>query len=167
MSISYRLLTEGDAPAFLTIRQRSLREHPDMFTSTAEEWGLELRTYIDRIIANPTIGAYDADTLVGHATLGIIARDRSKIRHKVEVWSVYTAPEVRRQGVAREMMIHLIEEARNRGFEAIVLSAASHNALARRLYETLGFSRYATEPKHVKLPDGSYVDTDWMQLELT
>ena len=164
--IAYRFLVGADAPAFRDIRLRSLREHPDMYGSTPEEWGDELETYRDRIAACPTLGAFDGGALVGMAILGVDGRDRAKTRHKVEVWSVYTAPESRGRGVARAMMGLLLDEARRRGYEAVMLTVASHNAGARRLYESLGFRCYGTEPRHVKLPDGRYVDDDLMQLEL-
>ena len=163
--IAYRFLVEADAPAFRDIRLRSLREHPDMYGSTPEEWGEELEIYRDRIVACPTMGAFDGDALVGMAILGVVGRDRAKTRHKVEVWSVYTAPEARGRGVARRMMGLLLDEARRRGYEAAMLTVASHNAAARGLYESLGFRRYGTEPKHVKLADGRYVDDDLMQID--
>jgi ribosomal protein S18 acetylase RimI-like enzyme len=166
MTATIRLLTIADAGAFRDIRQRSLRDHTDMFTSTAEEWGLELETYSSRIASCPTIGAFDGNDLVGAAILGVVGRDRTKTRHKCEVWSVYTAPEVRRRGIARLMMERVIDEARRHGYEALVLTVASHNGRARRLYESLGFFCYGTEPRHVKLPDGRYIDDDLMQLDL-
>jgi ribosomal protein S18 acetylase RimI-like enzyme len=164
--IEYRILEAADAPAFRDMRLRSLREHPDMYGSTPEEWGEHLQTYIDRIAECPVFGAFHEGLLVGMAILGVTGRDRAKTRHKVEIWSVYTVPQMRGRGIGRAMLERVIEEARRRGYEAAMLTVASHNAAARRLYEALGFRCYGTEPRHVKLPDGRYVDDDLMQLDL-
>ena len=164
--IAYRILEKADAPAFRDIRLRSLREHPDMFGSTPEEWGEDIRTYIDRIVECPVFGAFHDAQIVGMAILGVTGRDRTKTRHKVEIWSVYTAPQMRGRGIGRAMLERVIEEARRRGYEAAMLTVASHNKAARRLYESLGFRCYGTEPRRVRLPDGRYIDDDLMQLEL-
>ncbi|MGL4241862.1 MAG: GNAT family N-acetyltransferase, partial [Beijerinckiaceae bacterium] len=161
-----RRLTEADAAAFRDIRLRSLRDHPEHYASTPEEWGEDLATYRERIAALPVIGAFADDRLVGTAILGVSARDKTKTRHKCEVWSVYTAPEARRRGIARDVMLHVIAEARQLGFEALVLCVTSHNTAGRKLYRSLGFQRFGTEPRHLKLPDGSYIDEDHMQLDL-
>jgi ribosomal protein S18 acetylase RimI-like enzyme len=161
-----RLLTEADAPAFRMIRLRSLHEHPDMFGSTPEEWGTDLQLYMDRIAACPTVGVFENDVLVAMGVLGVVGRTQTKTRHKVDVWSVYVAPEARRRGHSRRIMEQLIDEARKRGYEAIVLTVAAHNSAACRLYESLGFFRYGTEPRHAKLADGRYVDDHLMQRDL-
>jgi ribosomal protein S18 acetylase RimI-like enzyme len=161
-----RLLTAADAPAFRTLRLRSLHDHPDMFGSTPEEWGTDLQLYSDRIAACPTFGVFEHDALVAMGVLGVVGRTMTKIRHKVEVWSVYVTPEVRGRGHSRRIMAQLIAEAHDRGYEAIVLTVAAHNSAACQLYESLGFFRYGTEPRHAKLADGRYVDDHLMQLDL-
>ncbi len=165
-TVDIRLLRDADAPAFLDIRLRSLRDHPDAYASTPEEWGDDIAVYRERIAALPVIGAFTGPRLVGMAIVGVNARDKAKTRHKCELWSVYAAPEVRRQGVGRALVLRAIEEARQRGFEAIVLSVSNHNAAGKRLYASLGFVRFGTEPRHLKLPDGRYLDEDYMQLDL-
>ncbi len=53
------------------------------------------------------------------------------------VSSVYTRPDYRRQGVARHLMSMLIEEARARGLQRLVLWSSD---MGRPLYEDLGFA---------------------------
>jgi ribosomal protein S18 acetylase RimI-like enzyme len=161
-----RRLSAADAPAFGTLRLRSLHEHPDMFGSTPEEWGTDLQTFIDRIAACPTFGVFENDALVAMGVLGVVGRTQTKTRHKVDVWSVYVVPEARGRGHSRRVMAQLIVEARDHGYEAIVLTVAAHNGAACRLYESLGFFRFGTEPRHAKLADGRYVDDHLMQLDL-
>ena len=50
--------------------------------------------------------------------------------------SVYTRAEYRRQGIARDMVKQLIEEAKARGCTEIILDATEDG---RRLYKSLGF----------------------------
>jgi ribosomal protein S18 acetylase RimI-like enzyme len=166
MNILCRFLTAADAPAFRALRLRSLRDHPDAYASTPQEWGEAIETYVERIEALPVVGAFQDGRMVGTAILGVTARDMTKTRHKCEVWSVYTSPEARNSGVAKAMLRLIGDEARRRGYEALMLSVSSHNTPARRLYESIGFIRYGTEPRHLKLPDGRYIDEDLMQLEL-
>jgi ribosomal protein S18 acetylase RimI-like enzyme len=164
--IDIRLLTDADAPAFMDIRLHSLRDHPDAYASTPEEWGGDIASYRSHIASLPVIGAFAGRRLVGMAILGVNARDKAKTRHKCELWSVYAAPDVRGRGVGRRLVSRAIDEARRRGFEAIVLSVSSHNDGGIRLYRSLGFVRFGAEPRSLKLPDGRYVDEDHMQLDL-
>jgi ribosomal protein S18 acetylase RimI-like enzyme len=166
MSFSCRRLALEDAAAFREVRLRSLREHPDMFLSTPEDWDLDRDAYEERLAACPTFGAFADGRLVGVAVLGVVGRTRPKERHKCEVWSVYTAPEARGRGVARAVMRLVIAEAGRRGYEALVLCVASHNEAARRLYASLGFVRFGTEPGRMKMADGRSIDEDLLQLRL-
>lgn len=163
--LSFRPLTVADADAFRTLRLRSLVDHPDAFHSTAEEWGIALETYIRRIEENCIIGMFVGDALAGTVILNWSARGRAKMRHKCEFWSVYIMPEWRGGGRARRMIEAAIDEARRRGFEAVILSVTTHNP-ARKLYEALGFVAYGVEPRALKLPDGRYIDDCLMQLDL-
>jgi ribosomal protein S18 acetylase RimI-like enzyme len=52
------------------------------------------------------------------------------------VLNVYTRPEARRMGLARELMTHVVEEARARGVRRIWLRASDDG---RPLYEAMGF----------------------------
>ncbi|MUG65351.1 GNAT family N-acetyltransferase [Paenibacillus campinasensis] len=63
-------------------------------------------------------------------------------REHGEVKSMRTAHAHRRQGVARHMLAHLLEEARQRGYRQVSLETGSMEAFdaARRLYESFGFT---------------------------
>jgi ribosomal protein S18 acetylase RimI-like enzyme len=161
-----RVLVPADADQFRTLRQRSLIDHPDAYHSTAEEWGTAIETYVRRIEENCIIGMFVDDALAGAVILNATARGRAKMKHKCEFWSVYVAPEHRGGGRGRRLLQHTIEEARRRGFEAVVLSVTVQNP-ARKLYEELGFVAYGVEPRALKLPDGTYIDDCLMQLDLT
>lgn len=52
---------------------------------------------------------------------------------------VFTAPDHRRQGLARHLMIRSMRQAQKAGEKAVSLRVLSTNRPARRLYESLGF----------------------------
>lgn len=56
-----------------------------------------------------------------------------------DIQTVTVAPEARRQGLARTMLLQLINEARRRGAEELFLEVRHDNDGARALYTQLGF----------------------------
>lgn len=74
-----------------------------------------------------------------------------------EVKSMKTSPDHLRKGVARKLLIHIISEAKNRGYNRLSLETGSMDAFlpAKKLYESLGFeycgpfSDYAEDPNSV------------------
>ncbi len=63
-------------------------------------------------------------------------------KNHAEVKSVKTAPAHLRKGVAKQIMLHILEAAQFRGYERLSLETGSMDAFlpARKLYETLGFT---------------------------
>ncbi|MFZ4530965.1 MAG: GNAT family N-acetyltransferase [Alsobacter sp.] len=163
---SIRVLTVADAPAFLALRQRALRDHPEAYHSAAEEWDVPVSHAEARIAENLVFGGFSDGVLVGIVTLALSARPGRKLRHKVEIWNVYVDPAQRGMGLARRLMQDAIAEARCRGLLAIVLSVSAGNLAAFRLYESLGFRVFGVEPGAVRLPDGRCFDDTLMQLDL-
>jgi ribosomal protein S18 acetylase RimI-like enzyme len=168
MDFTIRQLTFEDAAALKPFRLQSLRDQPDAYHSTAEEWDIPVERYEEMISENPTFAAFAPDgRMVGLAILGVTARPRIQVRHKCEIWSVYVDPAVRGQAIARRLMEACIAEARRLGFEAVVLTASTHLNHVVKLYESLGFAIYGTERGMVKLTDGRYIDDHLMELWLT
>jgi putative acetyltransferase len=74
-----------------------------------------------------------------------------------EVKSMKTAPNHLRKGVARKLLIHIIAEAKKRGYNQLSLETGSMDAFlpAKKLYESLGFqycgpfSDYVEDPNSV------------------
>lgn len=161
-----RPLVAADAPEFRRVRLRALADHPDVFTSTHQSWDGPLAMFEARIAAAHIVGAFIGEELVGTALLAVHHNQGEKLRHKVEVWSVYVAPEARGLGIARAMMEEMIAEARRRGYDYVKLGHAAHNESAGALYRSLGFVEYGREPDHLRLPDGRSIDHVDMQLRL-
>lgn len=165
--LAIRKLSSDDGPSFLALRQRALRDHPEIFTSTAQEWDVPVSHAIERIETNSVFGAFDNSNLIGVVTLALSARKATKQRHKAEIWSVYTIPEFRRKGIARALLQTAIDEARKRGLLAVTLSVADGNESALKLYEELGFICYGTEPDAIRMPDdGRLIDNHFLNLKL-
>ena len=59
-----------------------------------------------------------------------------------EIKSMRTSAQYRKQGVARFLLDHIIDEARQRGYQRLSLETGSHEAFtpARNLYAAFGFT---------------------------
>lgn len=164
---SVRLLREDEAAVLKPFRLQALADGADAFHSSPDEWDRPLEEFASFIRDERVFGAFNSkDALVGMAVLALAPRARRKTRHKAEIWSVYVSGEARRQGIARRLMEACIAEARSLGLEALVLTVTARNEHITAFYQELGFRIFGTEPRMVKLPDGSYLDDHYMQLDL-
>jgi putative acetyltransferase len=75
------------------------------------------------------------------AVLGVAAMKELDPAH-VELKSMHTAAEARGRGVARALLVHLLEAARARGYQRVSLETGTTPgfAAARALYESAGFT---------------------------
>jgi putative acetyltransferase len=97
----------------------------------------------------------------GGELLGCGALKELSPRHG-EIKSMRTAPEHRRRGVGRDILLLIIREARRRSYERLSLETGSAPAFApgRRLYESLGFTycrpfaNYVEDPHSVFMSRG-------------
>jgi ribosomal-protein-alanine acetyltransferase len=67
-----------------------------------------------------------------------------------DIQTVTVAPRARRNGLARTMLLRLIDEARRRGVEELFLEVRIDNEGARALYEQLGFEQVAVRKRYYK-----------------
>ena len=77
-----------------------------------------------------------------------------------EVKRVFVAAEARGQGIARALMLRVIDEARARGYRMLRLGTLDDMHAAQRLYQSLGFTaieRYRAD---------ELIDTRFYQLDL-
>ena len=170
-SLEIRPLTEADAPAWRELRLRMLRDHPDVFGSSWEEFEQQsLEEVAQRMRErnsppdNALFGAFADGKLIG--STGLHREEGAKDRHKAMIWGVYTAPEARGKGVGHALMQAAIAQARSTpGVERLILAVATHNTAARALYVSLGFTPWGLERHALKLPD-RYIDEEYFALEL-
>lgn len=87
-----------------------------------------------------TVLAYDGKTVVGCATIcyvSLMPTFDHPTGRRAHIMNVYMRDGYRRQGIARQMMNVILEEARERGVTYVDLDATD---MGKRLYETLGFA---------------------------
>jgi putative acetyltransferase len=132
---------------------------PDAVISTDDPRADDVRALLERHLAfaNATsppedVHALDIDALLDPAVsffsyrvegelLGVGALKRLDGEH-AEIKSMHTSEAARGRGVARAIVDHLLEVARERGYRRVSLETGSGAAFvpARRLYASVGFS---------------------------
>lgn len=72
-------------------------------------------------------------------------------------------PEFRRQGVARDLVLALVEGLNQRGSHRLTLEVRVSNNPARKLYENLGFVQVGRRPNYYQHPreDGLILRKEW------
>ena len=169
MEADVRRLTRDDAAALARLRRESLERDPLAFGSSvdADPHGSEaaFRESLVRTDEVAVFGAFaDAGELVG--MVGIGRAPRGKRRHKAGVWGMYVAKPWRRRGLARRLMELAVAQAREwPQVEELALSVTTAAPGARRLYESLGFRPWGTEPRAI-LFEGRYEDEVHLVLTL-
>jgi ribosomal protein S18 acetylase RimI-like enzyme len=164
--ISIRRLQQKDADSYRALRLHGLQHEPRAFTGCYdEETKWPLAEFRKRIKNHVIAGAFVADELVGIFALHL--NTPQKLRHKATFWGMYVHPDARGKGVASLLMRWLLDYAASvPDLERIVLAVTASNHVVAQWYETLGFRRYAVEPKAVKFGE-DYEADEWRVLELS
>lgn len=166
-----RFLTPADVEEYWRVRLRALQEHPEAFGSSYEETIIrpleERHAQFLNTITSPDsfiLGAFVDEKLVG--TVGLIRSNRLKQRHRATVVGMYLAPENRGSGLAKELLTTLIKQAATlAGLEQLVLAVSNSQKAAQRLYQSVGFQIYGTDPHALKIGE-QYYDEDMLVLDL-
>ncbi|MFG2358491.1 GNAT family N-acetyltransferase [Streptomyces sp. NPDC048521] len=85
--------------------------------------------------------------------------------HVLAIQGFAVAEEARGRGLGRALIRAAVEEARGRGARRLTLRVLGHNAPARTLYESEGFTVEGVLPEEFHL-DGRYVDDILMGRQL-
>ena len=139
MAVQYRKLTEKDLDTFIEMRIRQLREE-----GATEEIDLKpaLLDYYKRHMTDGTFVSWlavDGEKIVGTSGMSFVEKPPyfSCPSGKIGLLSsMYTADEYRRQGIAKVLLMRVVEEARAYGCGCVQITASDMGVL---LYTDFGF----------------------------
>jgi len=159
-----RPAVDADLDAILEIHNYAIRELLSIWTETEvdredrEHWLAE-----HEADGHPVLVAELDGAVAGYASYGPW-RSKSGYRHTVEN-SVYVAPGYQRQGIARLLMVDLIEIARERGIHVMIAAIDAGNSASIALHEQLGFEPPLVVPE-VGTKFDRWLDLAFMRLQL-
>ncbi len=139
MEICYQRLTEKELDRFIRMRIAQLREE-----GAKDEMDLApaLRDYYARHMADGTFVSWlakDGDRIIGTSGMSFVEKPPyfgCPTGRIGLLSSMYTAPEYRRRGIARELLRRVVEEARAYGCGTVQITASDMGVL---LYTDFGF----------------------------
>ena len=141
MNITYQRLTEKELDAFIEIRINQLREE-----GATEEIDLRpsLEDYYHRHMADGTFVSWlamDGDAIVGTSGMSFVEKPpyfgcpNGKIGL---LSSMFTSNAYRRQGIAKELLARVVQEAKDYGCGVVQITASDMGVL---LYTDFGFQK--------------------------
>jgi len=149
--MNIRVLQFDDWASWKELRKESILLCPEAFASSfEEECNLSDRQFQDWITRNVIFGAFIDDHLIG--TAGFFQMELAKEKHRGVLFSVYVTPNKRHQGIAYQLVEHVIQEAKKRVIQ-LHLKVVSSNTSAVNLYQRHGFEVYGTELRSLKYQD--------------
>lgn len=132
-----RRAVEDDWQASRAIRLYALQDAPLAFASTyAREVSSGEDVWRSRIADSAQFLAFDGEAVVGTATGFVDPAEPTAVR----LVAMFVVPEARRHGHAARLLEAVVADARERGFERVVLHVVDTNTAARSCYLGHGFS---------------------------
>ena len=137
--ITYRKLTEADLQTFIQMRITQLREE-----GAKEDFDLvpALKDYYKRHLADGTFVSWlalDGDKIIGTSGMSFVEKPpyfgcpSGKLGL---LSSMFTNPDYRRKGIAKELLARVVNEARDYGCGSVQITASDMGVL---LYTDFGF----------------------------
>ena len=139
MEISYWKLTEDDLDVFIKMRITQLREE-----GATEDINLvpALKDYYHRHLSDGTFVSWlalDGDKIIGTSGMSFVEKPPyfSCPTGRIGLLSsMFTDPDYRRMGIAKELLGRVVDEARNYGCGAVQITASD---MGVKLYTSFGF----------------------------
>ncbi len=155
-------LTPAHASAYRDLRLRCLADHPQAFTSEADEARAQpLAWSVQRLTPHPNqphdffLGAFVNGEMVG--MVGLQGRYRAKERHNATIMGLYVAPEHGNLGLGAALFMALLNQARQLpDLEQLDLTVTQGNETAQVLYKRHGFTVFGIHPCAIKVDGVDY-----------
>ena len=140
MEILYKKLTENELDIFIRMRIKQLREE-----GATEDIDLvpALRDYYDRHLADGTFVSWlamDGEKIIGTSGMSFVEKPPYFGCPNGRIGllsSMYTDPDYRRMGIAKELLSRVVEEARDYGCGTVQVTASD---MGVKLYTAYGFT---------------------------
>ena len=139
MKVQYRKMNETDLDSFIQMRISQLREEGVMETIDLTP---ALKDYYERHMADGTFVSWLAvneDRIIGTSGMSFVEKPSYYGCPNGRIGllsSMFTAPEYRRQGIAKELLRRVVDEARTYGCGTVQITASDMGVL---LYTDFGF----------------------------
>ena len=139
LDISYKKLEDKDLPVYISMRLKQLREEG---AQEETDIGPALLDYYHRHMADGTFVAWialEGDEVIGTSGMSFVERPphfRCPNGKIGILTSMFTSPYYRRQGIARELLHRVVEEARAYGCSMVQITASD---MGVKLYTAYGF----------------------------
>lgn len=168
--VNFSTVLPAHAEQYNYLRLNALLNHPAAFGSSYDD---EARRSIDDVRErlshmqkpdNFVLGAFVQENLCGFVAMR--RPSHQKLQHKAYLSGMYVVPEYQRHGIGQDLLREVIQRAKQIDeLEVLLITVASGNEAAYKLYASLGFQQYAVEPRSIKLGD-EYLDEWMMRLAL-
>ncbi|KRB57126.1 acetyltransferase [Rhizobium sp. Root708] len=136
-----------DVDAFRRIRLEALRNDPEAYASSVEEWEcLPIEEWQNRLRHNIVHASFDEEAPTG--LMGLMRQRMSKMAHRGTLIMVYTSPAYRGSGIGRALLDAVSNHAGGIGVHQLELAVSAENDGAIRFYLTQGFVEAG------RIPDG-------------
>ena len=170
MMLVVKLGSPDDVQDVFNIRAQSLRESPESFGKSLEEYQNYSFDKLKEMLKNVTESSYTFLAYKDNYPLGIIGYhingQRTKLKHQAELNSLFVIKSQRRAGVATLLLDYLLDHARQKKIiQSIVLGVNIDNKPAISLYQKHGFVTWGRQPDALYVQN-SYYDLQHMYLRL-
>jgi GNAT superfamily N-acetyltransferase len=115
------------------------------------------------IFLSPTAELNAPPSVLG--TIQLLSIPKATHLHRAEILKLLVTPSARRQGIARRLMEHVENFAREMGKEMLTLDTATESA-AMEMYRRLGWEEWGTCRDYASWPDGRRCDATFFRKDL-
>jgi phosphinothricin acetyltransferase len=152
--VNFRNAVPGDAAAVTSIYNQGIAARGATFDTQLREVA-EIETRISDGTRYPLVVAVDNDPGLGWA--GLSAYRARDCYAGIAEFSVYVDEHARGRGLGKQLLEHLIDAARQKGFWKLVSRIFPFNKASRSACRAVGFREVGTYEKHAAL-DGKWLD---------